>query len=131
MENTNTNPTANGTNKLVIVLSRGLDDERATVAWTMANAGISSELEVTMFLVSAGVDVVRKGAPDLAQMNPLDPPLKQLIGDFMSRGGTVWACPPCAKLRGYTEESFIEGVKITGAGPLHALLREGAASLTF
>jgi len=120
---------AEKTDKLVVLISRGLDDERAIVGWTIANAGISSELDVTIFLVSGGVDLVRKGAPDLMQMNPEDPPLKQLVKDFISRGGTVWACPPCAKVRGYTDDSFIEGVKITGAGPLHALLREGAATL--
>ena len=36
------------TKKLVVLLSRGLDDERATVGWTIANAGISEGLEVTV-----------------------------------------------------------------------------------
>ena len=47
--------------KLAIVVSRGLDDERATVALTIANAGIASGQQVTLFMVSSGVDVVRKG----------------------------------------------------------------------
>ena len=46
--------------KLAIVISRGLDDERATVALTIANAGIASGQQVTLFMVSSGVDVVRK-----------------------------------------------------------------------
>jgi predicted peroxiredoxin len=118
------------TDKLVIILSRGIDDERATVGFTLANAGIGSDLDVTVFLVSAGVDLARKGAVDLVQMNPEDPPLRQLVSDFMGAGGKVWACPPCSKLRGYTEAAFIEGVKIVGAAPLHGLLAEGAATIT-
>ncbi len=46
--------------KLAIVASRGLDDERSTVAWTIANGGLDSGLDVTMFLVSSAVDLVRK-----------------------------------------------------------------------
>ena len=118
------------TKKLVVLVSRGLDDERATVAWTLANAAIDSGQEVTMFLVSAGVDLVRRGAADKIQMNPVDPSMKELIDKFIANGGTVWACPPCASLRGYDEDALIDGVTITGAGPLHDLLKEGAATLS-
>ena len=117
--------------KLVIVASRGLDDERATVSWTIANGGIASGLDVTMFLVSSGVDLVRKGAVDFARMNPLDPPLKELIENFIKKGGKVLACPPCAKVRGYTEEDLLPEVVITGSAALHALIKEGAATLSF
>ena len=117
--------------KLVVFLSRGLDDERAVVAFTLANAGVASGQEVTVFLVSSGVDLARKGAADLMRMNPLDPSLKELIENFSKQGGTVWACPPCANLRGYTQESLIDDVAITGAGPVHELLQAGAATICF
>lgn len=132
--NTNTNTPAGNTgdpNKLVVVLSRGLDDERATVAWTLAATGVASGQDVTVFLVSAGVDLVRRGAADVVQMNPKDPSMKDLIDSFIDGGGTIWACPPCSALRGYTEENFIDGVTITGAGPFHDLLKEGASTLCF
>ncbi len=117
------------TKKLVILLSRGLDDERATVAWTLANAGIASGQDVTVFLVSAGVDVARRGAADLIQMNPVDPSMKELIEKFVGTGGNVWVCPPCASLRGYGQDDLMDGAAITGAGPLHDLLMDGAATL--
>jgi predicted peroxiredoxin len=123
------NPT-NKTDKLVIVASYGMHDERATVAWTLANGGIASGLEVTMFLVSSAVDLVRKGAVDFARMNPLDPPLKELIEDFLAKGGKILACPPCAKVRGYGESDLIDGVVITGSASLHALIKDGAATLS-
>lgn len=123
------NTTHNTTDKQVIVLSVGIDDERATVAWTLANAGIGAGQDVTVFLVSAGVDLVRQGAADRVQMNPEDPSMKELIDNFMAKGGTVWACPPCSALRGYVEDDFIDGVAITGAGPLYDLLKGGAATI--
>jgi predicted peroxiredoxin len=47
--------------------------ERSSVAWSIANGGIGMGFEVTMFLVSSGVDWVRKGAAAGAQLNPFDP----------------------------------------------------------
>lgn len=113
----------------IVFLSRGIDDERATVAWTLANAGVANGQDVTVFCVSAGVDLLRKGAADTVQMNPHDPSMKELISKFMAEGGTVWACPPCSSLRGYTEDQYIDGVKITGAGPVFDLVRRGAATI--
>jgi predicted peroxiredoxin len=115
----------------MIFLSRGIDDERATVAWTLANAGVGAGQDVTVFCVSAGVDLLRKGAADTVQMNPHDPSMKELIDNFMSSGGTVWACPPCSKLRNYEESDFIDGVKITGAGPVYDILKSGASTISF
>ena len=119
------------TNKLVIVASRGLDDERATVSFTIANGGLASGLDVTMFLISSGADLVRKGAVDNAHMNPLDPPLKELVDNFMANGGKIWVCPPCAKVRGYEQENLLDGVVIAGSAALHGLIQEGAATLCF
>ncbi len=117
--------------KLAIVVSRGLDDERATVAFTIANTGIASGEQVTLFMVSAAVDVVRKGAADNVQMNPFDPPLKELIDTFQSNGGRILVCPPCAKVRGYEAEDFIDGVQVVGSPALHAQILDGAATLSF
>jgi predicted peroxiredoxin len=117
--------------KLVIVGSRGFDDERATVCWTVANGGLAAGMDVTMFLVSSGVDLVRKGALEFARMNPLDPPLKDLIEGFMAKGGKVWVCPPCSKVRGYAQEHYLDGVVITGSASLHAVIAEGASTLSF
>ena len=118
------------TSKLVMVISRGLDDERASVAWSIANGGIGSGLEVTVFLVSSGVDWVRKGAADHAQLNPHDPPMSDMIENLMTNG-SVLVCPPCASVRGYAEDDLIDGVTITGSAAMHELIKEGAATLSF
>lgn len=117
--------------KLVIVVSNGLDDERSSVAWSIANGGIGSDLEVSMFLVSSGVDWVRKGAADAARPNPLDPPMKEMIQKVLDGDGTIMVCPPCAKVRGYEERDLLDGVVITGSPALHELIKQGAATLSF
>ena len=117
--------------KLVILITRGLDDERSSVAWSIANGGIKSGLEVTVFLASAGVDWVRKGAADAAHLNPLDPPMKEMIMDVMASGSTIMVCPPCAEVRGYTQKDLLDGVVITGSLAMHEIIKQGAATLSF
>ncbi len=117
--------------KLVIVVTSGFNDERSSVAWSVANGGLNSGLEVTMFLVSSGVDWVRKGAAGVAQPNPLDPPVSEMIDNFLASGGNILVCPPCAQVRGYTENDLIEGVSVKGSPVMHELIRQGAATLSF
>ena len=116
--------------ELVVLMTRGADHELSSVAFTIACGGITSGLQVTAFLTSSAVDLVRKRAVDMTQVPPLDP-LKSLIADFMARGGAVVACPPCVKARGYSQDDFIEGVTIAGASVVHEKLKAGAASLSF
>lgn len=117
--------------KLVVVITRGLDDERSSVAWSIANGGINSGLDVTVFLVSSGVDWVRKGAANAAHLNPLDPPMMDMIQKVLDSGSTVGVCPPCAKVRGYSETDLLDGVIIVGSSAIHEPIKQGAAALTF
>jgi len=117
--------------KLVIVVSRGFDDERSSVAWSIANASVASDFEVTMFLVAAGVDWARKGASEVARLNPLDPPIKDMMNNVTSNGGRILVCPPCAKVRGYAEDDLIEGATLAGAPAMLEVVKQGAATLSF
>jgi len=120
-----------GKKQLVIVVTNGLDNERSSVAWSVANGGIASDFEVTMFLVSSGVDWVRRGAADVARLNPLDPPAKEMIQSVLDSGGTIMACPPCAKIRGYGQEDLIDGVTLAGSVAMLEKVSQGATTLSF
>jgi predicted peroxiredoxin len=115
---------------LVVVITHGTDHELSSAAFTIANGGMTAGLKVSIFLTSAGVDLVRKRALDATHVPPLEP-LRDLVADFLRRGGTLWACTPCVKARGYTQEDLIEGTVISGAGPMHELIKQGAATLSF
>jgi predicted peroxiredoxin len=115
---------------LVTVVTHGPETEKASIAFTIANGGMTSGLKVSVFLTADGVDIVRKGAFDSAHFKPFDP-LRDLVKDFISRGVVLWACAPCVKARGYTQEDLIEGVTIAGASGMHELIQAGAATLCF
>ncbi|WP_037081578.1 DsrE family protein [Neorhizobium vignae] len=118
------------TDKLVVLVTKGIDSELSSVAFTIANGGITAGLKVSVFLTSAAIDLVRKGGQRMTHVAPLDP-LAQSIDDFQKRGGTIWACPPCVKSRGYDENDLLEGVVIVGASAMHAEIKDGAATLSF
>lgn len=116
--------------KLVVVITHGHSNERSSVGWSVANSGINTGLDVTVFLVADGVDCVRKYA-GVAQLNPLDPTLGEMMDNFIASGGEIWVCPACAKVRGYSPENLIEGAEIKGSPAMHELIKEGAATLSF
>jgi predicted peroxiredoxin len=119
-----------GTDKLVILMTKGIDSELSSVAFTIANGGITAGLKVSVFLTSSAVDIVRRGGQRLTHVSPLDP-LTKSIEDFQKRGGVVWARTPCVQSRGYQQSDLLEGVTITGASVVHAQIKEGTAALSF
>ncbi len=117
--------------KLVVIVTNGLDNERSSVAWSVANGGVGSGMEVTMFLVSSGVDWVRKGAAGTARLNPLDPPVKDMIQTVIDSGADILVCPPCAGVRGYEQDDLMDGVKLAGSVAMLEHVQQGATALTF
>jgi len=115
---------------LVVFVTHGIEHELSSVGFTFANGGITSGLKVSIFLVGTGVDLVRKRGTDLTHAHPCEP-LKSLIGDFIARGGKLWACVLCVKARGYTEADLLDGVVISGASVVHELIKTGAATASF
>lgn len=116
--------------KLVVLITKGIESEMSSVAFTIANGGMTAGLEVAVFLTSTAIDLVRKGGQRQTQVAPLDP-LMTLIADFQKRGGTIWACTPCVQSRGYAQDDLLEGVVITGASVMHSWIKDGAATLSF
>ena len=116
--------------KLVVLMTKGVDSELSSVAFTIANGGITAGLKVSVFLTSTAVDVVRKGGQKMTHVPPLEP-LSSLIEDFQNRGGVIWACPPCVKSRGYEQADLIDGVTIVGASAMHEQIKQGAAVMSF
>jgi predicted peroxiredoxin len=121
---------ATGTEKLVVLMTKGIDSELSSVAFTIANGGLTAGLKVSIFLTSNAIDLVRRGGQSLTQVAPLDS-LASLIQDFQARGGVIWACPPCVKARGYEQSDLLDGVIIVGASAMHAEIKAGAATLSF
>ena len=116
--------------KVVVLISYGLDDERASVAWSIANGGIKTGLEVSIFLVSSGVDWIRKGAAENVHLNPKDPTMKSMISTVLDNNCRILVCLPCSTVRGYTAEDLIDEVELVSSVALHNLILEGAETIS-
>lgn len=120
----------NSSDKVVVLLTKGIDSEFSSVAFTIANGALTAGMTASVFLTSAAIDQVRKGGQKMTQLAPLES-LAELIEDFQARGGAIWACPPYVKSRGYEQADLLDGVVIVGASAMFAEMKEGAATLSF
>ena len=50
----------NGTDKLVVLVTKGIESEMSSVAFTIANGGLTAGLKVSIFLTSTAIDLVRR-----------------------------------------------------------------------
>jgi predicted peroxiredoxin len=114
--------------KLVVVLGANANDDKSSVAFTIANAALSTGMQVAVFLTSDGVELARDGGYDLTQVQPFKK-LEELVDMFIDKGGIVWACTPCYKHRGLKEAENVNKVIVTGAGPLIEWVQAGAATI--
>lgn len=117
--------------KVMINNTRGNDDvERATLAFVVGNAGLSSGQEVIMLLTVNGVWVATQGYTDGLQADGFAP-LANVVKQFADNGGTIWVCGACAKPRGITPEQIIAGATIVGAATVVEAMVNGAQTLSF
>ncbi|MCE7994908.1 MAG: peroxiredoxin [Roseivirga sp.] len=117
-------------NKLVVNLSSNAKDDKSTVALTVANAALGSNMEVAIFLTSDAVELSRSGACEYTHVQPFKK-LSELIESFVANGGTLWACTPCFNHRGLNAAETVEGTIVTGAGPMLQWIGSGAQTLSY
>jgi predicted peroxiredoxin len=117
--------------KMVVVVTQGFQDERSSVAWSVANGGVGMGFEVTMFLVSSGVDWARRGAAEKARPNALDPTIGEMMDNVLGNGGKILVCPPCAGVRGYEQGDLIDAATLAGSAAMLEVAAQDAIVLTF
>ena len=119
------------TRKFVVSLSRAKDDpDRATVAFTLANAAVGSEQETVVFLSSEGVRLAVNGyADDIAEEGFT--PLAELMSKFVEAGGKIYTCLPCFNKRGLDDGDLVPGAVIVGGPKLVAFMAGGAPSISY
>lgn len=117
--------------KVMINATHGKDDvERATLAFVVANAALSSGQESTMLLTVDGTWLATKGYVDGLQANGFAP-LADVVTQFLANGGKIWVCGACAKPRAITADQLIEGASIVGAATAVEAMVNGAQTLSF
>jgi len=117
--------------KFVVSCSRAKDDtDRATVAFTLANAAAGCDQETVVVLSSEGVRLAVEGyADDIAESGFT--PLKELMKSFVETDGKIYVCLPCFKKRDLDETKLVPGAAIVGGPKLVAFMADGASSVSY
>jgi uncharacterized protein len=117
--------------KMLFMCTHGKDDsERATLPFVAANVAATAGQEAIVVCTIDGVWLGTKGGTEAIEAKGL-PPLVNLFGEFVGRGGKVWLCGACTKPRGITETQVVPGVSIVGAAKVVEEIAAGASAVSF
>lgn len=116
---------------LVIHASHGAEDpERATLPFVLGNnAAVAGQSPVILLTVEAVHLATRGGAKGVHHEGL--PSLAEIMAEYVSNGGTIWACQSCTKPRDIGEDDLVDGARIGTSMEVVELLAGGAASFTF
>jgi len=119
------------TQRFVVSLTCGPEEpDRATVAFTLANAAVGSDQQTVVFLSSEGVHLAVEGAADPVAEQGFAP-LKELMSAFAEAGGQIYTCLPCFNKRGLDADRLVQGAAIVGGPKLVAFMASGVPSVSY
>lgn len=104
--------------------------DRATVAFVVANAALGCEQETLVFLSTEGVRLAVQGYADDIEESGFAP-LRELIKNFVTNGGTIYVCSPCFNKRQLDASQLIPGAHIVGGAKLVEFLAVGAPCISY
>src|SRR5437870_11007987 len=118
-------------NRFCVSLTHAKDNQdKATVAFVVANAAVGSGKETLVFLSVEGVRLSQKGYADDIREEGFAP-LKELMENFANAGGAIYVCSPCFKKRGLAETSLVSGATIVGGAKLVEFLSDGTLCVSY
>jgi predicted peroxiredoxin len=106
------------------------DAERATLSFVVGNVSATADQPTVVLLTCEGVWLATKGYVDDIEQAGL-PPLRDVLGSFVSANGQIWACGSCTGPRGITEVDLVPGARIVTAAMVVEAMAGGARTLSF
>jgi uncharacterized protein len=118
-------------NRFCVNLTHAKDNaDKATVAFTLANAALGSGKETMVFLSVEAVRLSQKGyAGDIREEGLT--PLAELMDSFAKGGGSIYVCSPCLKKRKLDENNLVAGATIVGGAKLVEFLGDRSPCVSF
>lgn len=107
------------------------DEDKATVAFVVANAALGSDKDTLVFLSTDAVWLAKKGEAEKIDIGEPFAPIKELIDKFTGAGGRIQVCAPCMKKRGIGVDDLIDGAQPAGGAALVEFLSQGAPCVTY
>ncbi len=105
--------------KLLIITTKGLNEpENALFPFIAANAALALDIETTIFMMGAAVEIAVKDKAETAENISEMPVLSDLLKSFLELGGDIKLCGPCSNHRKITTDMLVDNASIGGASLL-------------
>jgi len=102
--------------KFLIIATHSSDaPERAGAALAIANTAVANGLDVVVFTINEGVQLVKKGFAETITDQKAFPPIKDLIASLVENDVKFYACTPCAAQFGVQPADLIPNTQLAGA----------------
>lgn len=116
---------------IVINATHGPEDpERATLPFVVGNVAANAGQRAIVLLTIEGAWLATKDRSKAVAAKGL-PALPDVVGQFVSAGGEIWACGACTTPRGITDADLIGGARIVSAMQVVEELAGAARTLSF
>lgn len=90
------------------------DADRVATPLVLANSALANDKEVLIWLTMEGVELAKEGVAQTLKPKSFAP-VSELLNNYLSNGGRIGICPPCAKTHEVSEENMITGAELMGA----------------
>lgn len=117
--------------KVLVGLTHADDEpENVLVAYLMGVEALRAGKQALLWLTKDGVTVATAGALDKITV-PGAPEVTELHAEYVERGGKLYACPVCVKVRGLEDADWVTGAAVKGAPAVYEFTDGGALTFTY
>ncbi len=112
--------------KVLVGLVHGAEDpENVLIAMLMGVEALRAGKRAVLWLTKDAVNVATEGYVDDISIEGA-PSTSDLLAEFVERGGRMYACPVCIKLRGIDVDRLIGAAEVKGAPSVYEFAEGGA-----
>ena len=112
--------------KVLVGLTHADDEpENVLIAYLMGVEALRTGKQALMWLTKEAVHLATAGFADKLEV-PGAPSIGELHAEYIERGGRIYACPVCVKLRDLQEAELTANAEIKGAPAVYEYTDGGA-----
>ncbi len=117
--------------KVLIGLTHATDDpENVLIAYLMGVEALRAGKQALLWLTKDAVSLATEGFIDKISV-PGAPDVSELHAEYVERGGELYACPVCVKLRDLEDADWVTGAQVKGAPSVYEFSAGGALTFNY
>jgi predicted peroxiredoxin len=124
--NETTEPMTAPDSKVLVCLTHGAEEpENVLIAYLVGVEALRAGKQAVMFLTKDAVHVATKGFVETIDV-PGAPSIATLHEEYETKGGRIFACPVCVKVRGMEDARWTSTTEVAGMPSVYEYTTGGA-----